>query len=195
MEPFAVVVDRLVEELLADLDDVARPFFLAPPLDDEELDLEADPFPDFVALPLADDDLELEEELFRLDLPADVAFDRDPVETDERVLLADFPRADELFAEDDPLFDRDELPDFEELFVLEDAADFAAAFFAPPDFDELDFEAPPFEREDADFDEPLLERDDADFAVPFFDVEPFVDSELLELDDFFADAIFRLLLK
>ena len=176
--------------LLVDREEVARPFFLAPLLDEVEFDLDADPFPDFADLALADDEFELDEELVRLDLPVEVALERDAV---ERVLFADFPRAEELFADEDRLLDRDEPADFEALFALDGAVDFAVPFFAPPDLDELDFEAPLFERDEADFDAPLLEREVPDFAVPFLEVDPFVLEFFepdLELDDFFAVAIF-----
>ena len=182
--PFALPDVALdLDELLFDFDDVARPFLIELLFDEEIPDFAPEPFPDLGDLAFADEDFALDKELDRADLPTEEDdFERDPAEPLERPLLVDFPRADELLDEDDSLFDLLKLPDF------------AVPFFAELDFEDLDLDAPLIERDEADSDEPLLEREEADFAVRFPEVDSFFDLDpfepVLELDDFFAVAIF-----
>lgn len=174
-----VVADLERDELLLELVDVARPFLLEVPRDEPDRDFDAEPFPDRADLAFDEDDFALEDEP---ELPDRDRDDDDfaPDDPDERELLADFARLDELLDEEE-LFDPDELPELDELLDL-DEADFAPLFFAEPDLEELDREAPLFEPEEEDLED------------PFFAVDPLPDLELfepdLELEDFFAVAIF-----
>ena len=188
LEDFALA-DFGREDVLVDLDEVARPFLVAL-LRVEDCDFDAEPFPAFPDLALEVEDLDLGEAFDRLDL-ARGEVEVEPDDPVERVVLADFARPDELLA-DVPLFDREELADFEALLDLVEA-DFAVPFFAVADLDKADLDEPLFDLDEADCDAPLPERDEADFAVPFFAFAPFAGLELLEpdleLDDFFAVAI------
>ena len=179
-EDRAVVVLEREEPLFA-FDVVARPFLLAMLRVDDDRDLEADPLPDFADFAFDDEALDLVAAVKLLDLDfEDNDFEREPVEPADRELLAVFDRADELFGEV-PLFNRDELPDFEPPADL-DVVDLAVLFFAELVLDEFDFEEPLFERDAADLEADFFAFEDLPALEPFDpDFEP---------EDIFVVAIF-----